>query len=270
MPSTPESRSMMSQGAYGLGLSFDQNSTLYTTSIDTGQVTAAGVGKLVVEPNPNDVGDAPELSTVGVEVADGATLAVGAPDTTAGGIYLPGAGTIDHPPSSLSVGTGTAPDGTLNVTGDVTMSSGNTLVMYIDQSASTPPTPTPSTDYSQLTASDTVNLDNEPLQLTLGDDSAGTCEDLVPGQVYTLISAGTINGEFSGIADGSTIQMSQFCGIEALEDSRYDPTVEINYNTSTTPETVTATVVSGGHAADVPGGNPVPTISLRRRPSGPR
>ena len=134
------------------------------------------------------------------------------------------------------------------------------LDLYIDQPASSPPTPTPSTDYSQLTAGGTVNLNNVELDLTLGSDSEGNCYDLVPGQVYTLISAATISGELdsvggSPLADGETTQIADGCNYRAAAyPSSSVATVRINYDTSDSPETVTATVVpgGGGHAGDFP------------------
>ncbi len=229
------------------------NATLYTTSMDTNvSAGAAGYnGTIVVEPNPNDPGDQPFLESV--SLSQGAGLQVAAANTGSDGLAAgieAGNNNGFGYGADVSIGAGSAPDGTLDVNGDVTLGGAANLTMYVDQPASLPPTPTPSADYAQLSASGSITLGDAGLTLDLGTDSDSNCDDLVPGQVYTLISAGTISGEFdyngSPLTDGETIALANDC------DSASAPTATINYNTSSTPETVTATVIAGGHAGDVP------------------
>ena len=233
------------------------SATLYTTSIATGALTLSGnspypSGAIEVEPNPNNPSDQPELPPAGVELFNGAGLTIAAPGTQSGSIWssdsLFGGGS-----QLVSVGTGSAPDGSLAVNGDFTLANSDELDIYVDGPATTPPTPTPSLDYSQLTASGSVTLGDAALDVDLGEDSGGNCDDLLPGQVYTLISAGTVTGELdiggTPISDGQTVSLNGDCSRGSVLTP---PTVRINYNTSSSPETVTATVISGGNAGDFP------------------
>ena len=238
-----------------LSLDF-QDGALYTTSMETGPVSASGAGTVIVEPNPSDPGDQPELPNISLSV--GAGLIVQTPNTQAGSIIAGSVNQNNGTLDDLYVGQGTAPDGTLNSSGNVVLGTKALVHMYIDGAASSPPTPTPSTDYTQIATTGSVTLGDATLMLGLGTDSDSDCDDLVPGQVYTLISAGTISGELdyngSPIPDGQTMLIFNDC------DNLLAPSVRINYNTSSTPETVTATVVSGGHAGDLPmltGASPV-------------
>jgi hypothetical protein len=228
---------------------------LYTTSLSTGPLTISGAAPLVVELNATNPADQPALPAAGTTLYNSSDLTVAAPSTTSGPLLAYSVNNINlEGPTAISIGDGAAPDGTLDVSGGVDLenSHGQTLGFYIDGSASNGSTPTPSTDYAQLTASGTVALGGAALHLTLGSDGRGDCEDLVPGQVYTLVSAATISGEleddvtYQPLTDGEVVALENEC------DSTAGPTVRINYNTSATPETVTATVVSAGNAGDVP------------------
>ena len=226
--------------------------TLYTTSVATADVSAEGNGYLVLEPWSGEQAQLPD--TV---LSQGAGLEVTAPGAESGSITA-GLGS----PDDVSIGQGIARqgiayEGTLAVTGNVTLGSQASLDFFIDQPESTtyPPTagvpPTPSYDFSQLTASGTVDLGQANLNVYLGTSSTSDCRDLVPGQNYTLIKASAIVGQLDDdgvpITQGETIPVQNDCN-----GATATPTVTISYDTSSTPETVTAQVVSGGHAADLP------------------
>jgi hypothetical protein len=243
-------------------LNLQLGDTLYTTSVATADVSATGNGYLVLEDYPGPTRPSGEAQLPDTVLSQGAGLEVTAPGADSGSLSA-GLGS----PDDVSIGSGIAHDGTLAVTGNVTLGSQASLDFFIDQPESTtyPPVagtpPTPSYDFSQLTASGTVDLGQANLNLYLGTSSTSDCRDLVPGQTYTLLSAGTITGELDDngtpINQGQTVALQNDCN-----DANYAPTVAIYYDRGSTPETVTAQVVDGGHAADLPvlNGNP-PSIS---------
>jgi hypothetical protein len=97
-------------------------------------------------------------------------------------------------------------------------------------------------DYSQLQSGGPVDLGGASLELY------GACPVVTVGQDYTLISTtGSLIGSFSNAPNGSVIES---CGA-----TKY----RINYNTTGSPQTVTATVVASG--GGVPANAQPPTIS---------
>ena len=157
------------------------------------------------------------------------------------GLFAATAGSKVGPLSSTEggpqVGEGSSPDGTLAVDGGVTLASTSYLRFFIDHAGTTP-----GTDYSQLTATGTVNLAGAQLSLGEGEEfveGKSKCAVLKPGDVDTLLTtSGSLSGTFAGVPDGTTIPLS-FCpggGGGTL------PTVKINY----TEHTVTATVETPG------------------------
>lgn len=152
-----------------------------------------------------------------ISFSGGAGLFVGAPGITSGPLSISG--------GPLNVGQGLSPDGTLSVSGGVTLDSSSTLSMYIDQAGTTP-----STDFSQLTATGTVSLSGATL--SLGGPASGACPALQGGDVYTLVkTTGSLSGTFAGLPDGRTTQLQ--CGAGSGRALR------INY----TSDSVTATVL---------------------------
>jgi hypothetical protein len=235
-----------------LGLDFTNGGVLDVTSLNTGAATLTGDGAVYVELKPNPPFDAgPTLPSSGVTVTNGAALQIGAPDTTSGPIDVSSGSNATL--ALINSNSGTADDvlnGTLDVTGNITLGSGTNLNMDIYGPADSGSTPTVAHDFSQITASGTISLGDAQLGLDQSNLNGGTCLDLVPGQVYPLIEAGAVTGELddggSPIANGQTITLSDSC--DQLQPGN-DATVRINY----TQTSVTATVVSGGHAGDVPG-----------------
>ncbi len=125
----------------------------------------------------------------------------------------------------LLIGQGVTPDATLAVDGGVTLDSESGLRLDIDH-----PGATPGADYSQLTASGTVNLAGATLAI-LGPDGGGECPSLAVGETDTLVmTTGSLEGTFAGVPDG---------GIVAVNCSKTSPLVRIDY----TESAVTATVV---------------------------
>lgn len=105
-------------------------------------------------------------------------------------------------------------------------------------------------DYTQLASSGVVNLGGATIELngfgsTIG---SGTCPTVPLGQVDTLVSTtGSLIGTFGNAPDGSTITATECLNLgphgEVLSEST--PAFRINYNTTSSPETVTATAVEG-------------------------
>jgi hypothetical protein len=91
-------------------------------------------------------------------------------------------------------------------------------------------------DYGQLASTGEVALNNATLSLSETLPS-GQCPALPVGQDYTLISTvGSLSGTFDNAPNGSIIS----------DEGNCHNTYRINYNTSSSPQTVTATVVSSG------------------------
>ena len=208
-----------------LGFAFsDQGFLSLFANAEVGAVTATGSGEIGLygtSLNGTD-GNPVSLSAAGL-FADFAGSKVG-PLTSTG--------------SQIQVGQGSSPDGTLAVDGGVTLDPASAVLLFIDQAGTTP-----STDYSQITASGTVTLGNAKLLL----NAAGPCPALSLGDVDTLISTtGSISGTFSGVPDGTTVPLRSCTGTA--------PVLQINYTT----HTVIATVVN---ASGVPTNISPPTIS---------
>ena len=216
--------------------------TLEAPELDTGRLTISGpgtvslAGQMTAPANGIALAPPPLMSARGVGIANGASLMFTSPGAVSGPISV-ARGSY----STLEVGHGAAPDGTVAVKGPVTLRAASTLELWIDQPAATSTArPQPSSDNSQLRALGTLALNNASLDLSQGySDTQVSCANLAGGQTYTLISAAKLVGTFSGIANGQVIPLGA-CNPLAAGPS-YD--VVISYNTSTRPETVTATVV---------------------------
>ncbi len=104
------------------------------------------------------------------------------------------------------------------------------------------------TDYTQLASSGTVNLGGSTIELnglgaTIG---SGICPTAQVGQVDTLVSTtGSLIGTFGNAPNGATITATECLNLgphgEVLSEST--PAFRIDYNTTSSPETVTATAV---------------------------
>jgi hypothetical protein len=155
------------------------------------------------------------------------------------GLFVPFGGSTIGPltatEANVSVGQGFAPDATLAVNGGVTLSSSTGFLTYIDHAGTTP-----GTDYSQVSASEAVNLGGAHLTLALGaEEVAGEfpCAKLKRGDVDTLITTtGSLTGTFAGIPDEAVVPFS-FCAGEGSGENL--GSVRINY----TAHAVTATIL---------------------------
>jgi hypothetical protein len=106
----------------------------------------------------------------------------------------------------------------------------------------------PDVDYSRLVSTGPVELIGTTLDIS--DDSMGGCPTVPAGQTDTLVSTtGTLTGTFSNAPGGSIITT------ECLSQFR------INYNTTSSPQTVTATAVASEGGGGVPVNTQPPTIS---------
>ena len=133
--------------------------------------------------------------------------AVSGPITVARGSY-----------STLGVGRGAAPDGTVTALGPVTLRGLTTVEFDIDQPAAVGSKPLPGADYSQLSVVGNVNLDNAALNLSQGfSDGQDQCANLKGGQLYTLIAAaGKLTGTFDGIANGQVVSLGPCNPLSAI------------------------------------------------------
>jgi hypothetical protein len=182
------------------------------------------VGPITVENGVNlQLALEPELNTGDLEpidVSGAAELSVtGGPAET---------GPVNITDGTLVVGPGGSPDGSLAVTGNVTLDASSLAYFFIDDNGSTP-----STDYTQLSATGNIALGGSGLLLQQGVAAGDTCVTLTTGDSATLVSdpTGTISGTFADVPNGVILPMIG-CGDERP--------VQIAY----TAHAVTATVLS--------------------------
>jgi hypothetical protein len=98
----------------------------------------------------------------------------------------------------------------------------------------------PGTDYDQITSTGTVALGGAMLELNTSH-AGESCPSPPVGQVDTLITTtGSLVGTFSNAPNGSTV-VSYCYGHDVFPERWYS--YRINYNTATSPETVTATIL---------------------------
>jgi len=117
----------------------------------------------------------------------------------------------------------------------------------IDFSVQDTPT-TVGTDFTQLSSGGTVALGGASLNISNVPGSASCTSPPGAGTMYTFVSAGTLTGTFGNAPNGGTIEDD--CAGSSDE-------YVINYNTATSPETVTATVIAA------------PRTTLSATPSSP-
>lgn len=140
----------------------------------------------------------------------------------------------------LQVGAQPTPHETLTVDGGVTLDSRSEAIFYFLHAGTSA-----GTDYSQLSASGTVDLGGAFLGLSVtGPNGYGPnqpCPTLRTGDVDTLITTtGSLVGKFAGIPNGATIPLG--CA------SRNPPRVRISY----TAQSVTGTVLAAGAGNRLP------------------
>ncbi len=213
--------------------------------VETGGFTATGAtasdtgnqayrNGLVAIGNPSVVGDL-NGSGAAVAVKDVALFGAGTtgPLTATGGAVM--------------AGNGSKAPGRLAIAGRAAFDSHSVLDLTITQSGTTP-----GADYSQLDASGTVNLGGVGLQVASGYDAPPTppatsptpvCTIPATGTTYTLVSAGTLAGEVTGptgpVASGGIVPLAFPQGCTNPNEA-----LQLHYNTSSTPSTLTGTVVS--------------------------
>jgi hypothetical protein len=155
-----------------------------------------------------------------------------------------------------SIGSRLVPGGVLHLP-SASFDPGSTLEIVSGNSGTEP-----GTDYTQLAATGPIDLGGASLELKASIIpvlETGQCPAPTPGQVYTLVSTtGTLSGSFGNAPNGSTIMETECLSTETQGELRV-VTAEnsypfrINYNTASSPETVTATALES-----VPGGTEPP------------
>jgi hypothetical protein len=235
-------------GDHTLEVDLDQYGTFHTTDLDTGALTITGDGTGTFDVDGSDA----DLPAAGVDVENTAVFSDSAPGTISGPL------TVQSPANGLTnffMGGGTAPDATLAVTGQASFDPETYLRFDIDDNGTTP-----STDYSQLTATGGVDFDSAKIYLDQGKNSQGDCVQLAVGDTYTLVSSrGGLSGALSyldsindgmSLAEGETsrpIAIGGWCGSEP----QMFATLTYNENA------LTATIIGG----NVPTFVAAPTIS---------
>ncbi len=210
-------------------LVLDDGLTAASTSADNLTVALVSSGLLSLsgdnEVGPTTVeGDGGSVSLDGAELDSGDGQSVTVDD----GAGLLGTGIVG--PLSVSDGVISPgnPAGTVAVDGSASFEGKSVFEPLIGGASGT--------DSSELTASGNISLGTDTyleIESTSADDS---CPTLNFGATYTLISAtGSISGTFNGAPNsGDSIPMDCTGAV--------DPQLTIDYNTNSSPETVTATV----------------------------
>lgn len=211
-------RGSVTGSAETLGINFSSSGILLLRSdVETGPVMLGGDGVVQFGGGLNGTDGNPVSLTDGVVLdplfGGGTVFTVGPLASTGAELDLE-----DSPSNHVAQ---------LGIDGGATLDSTSTVAMGIVSSGRTA-----GSDFSQLSATGTVNLGSASLRL----GSAGLpCPTLNVGDVATLITTtGLVAGTFAGISDGTTLALNCSPGMQ--------PTVKINY----TPSAVTATVVDHG------------------------
>ncbi len=215
---------------------------LASPELDTGPLSLAGAGTVELSnPGPVQpltgtvVTPPPLLAPAGVSLTSGASLTLTGEGTISGPITIaPGSA------STLTLGPGSAPAATLLSYGNVTLRASSALALWIDApAAAVHAQPAAGSDYAQLRVLGNLSLNDATLTLVHGyTDTQVACAQLTPGQTYTLAIATKLIGTFAGIANGQAV------GLGACDPLAPTPTaLIIHYNTTTHPQTVTATVI---------------------------
>jgi hypothetical protein len=207
--------------AEALTVNFSASGILALNDLEVGPVALTGNGVASIfgslngtDGNPVSVSSPTRLAAFGAGATSG-------PLTSTGG--------------NIQVGAGHPLDGTLAVTGAVTLDSASEMTMFIDQAGTTP-----GTDYSELTATGPVNLGGASLFL---QGPPTRCPALHVGDIYTLVrTTGSVTGTFNGVPDGTTLSL--LCSVGTA------PTVRINYAANSVTATV-LTTAPGGTTTDL-------------------
>jgi hypothetical protein len=165
--------------------------------------------------------------------------------------------TAGFPLNALFANGGVDPLGTLTVEGSITLDAASSLQVQIAGAGGTA-----GTAYSQLDATGDIALGDSELNIT-GSNANGSCPQVTPGTVDTLITTSTaLNGTFANAANGATIPLD--C------DWPTPPTVTINYTSSSVTATIAsqgvAPVISGSGGGGSGSGNAGPPATLQPAP----
>jgi hypothetical protein len=212
--------STVTGSAEALAIGFSSSGILSVSDLEAGAVTLTGDGLVGVYGSLNGTDGNPVSLSSPVRLAAQVAAAKLGPLTSTGG--------------AVQVGSGHPLDATLAVNGAISLDAASALTMFIDQ-----PGTTPSTDYSQLTASGDVDLGDAILSLSgpLSGPTTG-CPALHVGDVDTLVSTtGSLTGQFAGVPDGTAVPLSCTGGTA--------PTLTINYTAHSVTATVKTTAAGG-------------------------
>lgn len=245
-----------------LELNLNNGGTLYATALSLGSLMATGDGSGYLVLNGTDA----HLSSGSVTLDDGTSLIDLAPGATSSQITLD---TNSGPDGFLvAIGGGGAPDGTLTITGSESLDPETTLSLDVDDNGSTP-----SSDFSQLTATGGIAFGGAAITLTQGNTSSGGCATLTPGETYTLVSSqGPLTGELAYLdTDGNTDMLSQGqtsapTALAACTDDSTTITTEATLTYGA--KAITATVLEAPQSVAVPNitGTPDVTETLTADP----
>jgi hypothetical protein len=212
-------------GNQNLSLGFD-NGSVAPTSAEVGDISATGDGGIYLDGRA----DLNSSSGSSVNVESGAGIEADKTGNSVGPITVGSDGWV-------SVGAIDNGAGTLAVDGNAAFTSGSELDIAVNA-----PGITAGADYSQLTTTGNVTLGGTELDVSLGADPSGDCNDLRSGQTLTLVStSGTITGGFSNYANGASVDIENDC-----DYAPQDASGTIGYS----PHAITLTITSGGDAGE--------------------
>ena len=178
-------------GNYPLTLNLN-NGYLQANDVGSLSVIMSGAGELQLD----QFSGSPELLpaiTVNDSAGTKTALAVATPNATETGSLL-----IQGTSNNLIVLTGRAPGETvLHVNGGVTFDSSTNVEFDLDGNSTTP-----GVDSSELIASGAVNLNGAAISLWQAE-SGGSCVTPTPGTTYTVLAAGSLNGNL--VVGGQTV-----------------------------------------------------------------
>ena len=174
-------------------------------------------------------------------------LAVATPNATATGPLL-----IQGTSDNFIVLTDHAPGETvLHVNGGVTLDSSTNVEFDLDGNNTTP-----GIDSSELVASGTVNLNGAAISLWQAE-SGGSCVTPIPGTTYTVLSAGSLNGNL--VVGGQTVTPGG-SATETLSTNQCNNVTAkaiVTYGTNTITATITGPPAAAGQGPRISGATAV-------------
>jgi hypothetical protein len=232
-------------GSYPLTLNLS-NGYVQANDVENSIITMSGAGELQL----TQFSGSPELlPAITINDVNGTktALAVATPNATATGPLL-----IQGTSNNFIVLTDHAPGETvLHVNGGVTLDSSTNVEFDLDGNNTTP-----GIDSSELTASGTVNLNGAAISLWQAE-SSGSCVTPTPGTTYTVVSAGSLNGNL--VVGGQTVAPggSATETLSTTQCSNVTTKAIVTYGTNAITATITGPPAAAGQGPRISGATAV-------------